>query len=159
MKNDTDNNPGWIWRKCLRFFTALIMTNHLLFGEITINKKDLYIILYGMIKFLLIILFSTVVSSPKTTNTEVESEEIKPVEQTQTFSNSNNKPKTVENKQENTQEHELTLAEQDAYIQEMENLLNETDGWDMIIKDVENEGSDFKEIIFSDEFDMIESEY
>ena len=135
------------------------MTNHLLFGEITINKKDLYIILYGMIKFLLIILFSTVVSSPKTTNTEVESEEIKPVEQTQTFFNSNNKPKTVENKQENTQEHELTLAEQDAYIQEMENLLNETDGWDMIIKDVENEGSDFKEIIFSDEFDMIESEY
>ena len=113
-----------------------------------------------MIKILFIILlFPTVVSSPKTTNTEIESEEIKPVEQTQTFSNPNNKPKTVENNQENTQEHELSLAEQDAYIQEMENLLNETDGWDMIIKETENEDSDFKEIIFSDEFDMIETEY
>jgi hypothetical protein len=37
----------------------------------------------------------------------------------------------------------------------MENLLNESDdGNDIIIKDVEDEASDLKEIIFTDDFDM-----
>ena len=103
----------------------------------------------------MILLYSAVIFSYHSLDNKTEIEEIKLVEQNQTFSNSNYKPNKVENKQEN----ELTPAEQNAYIQEMENLLNETDGWDMIIKDVENEGTDFKEIIFSDDFDLIEEKY
>jgi hypothetical protein len=84
-------------------------------------------------------------------NNQPEIGEMQPVEKSQTFSNSDNKPKKVENNQEKL----LTPEEQDAYIQEMENLLNDADdGNDIIIKDAENEASDLKEIIFKDDFDM-----
>lgn len=99
----------------------------------------------------MILLYSSLVSSHQSMNNEPEIEEIQPVEKTQTFPNSNNKPKKVEN----NQEKQLTPEEQDAYIQEMENLLNESDdGNDIIIKDAGNEASDLKEIIFKDDFDI-----
>jgi len=99
----------------------------------------------------MILLYSSLISSYQSVDNKPEIEEMQPVEKTQTFSNSNNKPKKVENNQEKP----LTPEEQDAYIQEMENLLNESDdGNDIIIKNAENEASDLKEIIFKDDFDI-----
>jgi len=106
-------------------------------------------------RLFMILLYSTVISSHQNLNTGTKIEEIKPEEQNQTFSNSNNKIKKVENNQEKP----LTSEEQENYIQEMENLLNEADdGNDIIIKDAGNEASDLKEIIFKDDFDMIAEE-
>jgi hypothetical protein len=83
---------------------------------------------------------------------EPEVEEIQTVEQNHTFSNNNNEPKEIVN---NNHEIKETPEEQEIYIQEMENLLNESDdGNDIIIKDAEDEASDLKEIIFKDDFDM-----
>ena len=99
----------------------------------------------------MILLYSSLTSSHQSMNNQPEIEEMQPVEKNQTFSNSDNKTKKVENNQEKS----LTPEEQDAYIQEMENLLNDADdGNDIIIKDAENEASDLKEIIFKDDFDI-----
>ena len=99
----------------------------------------------------MILLYSSLASSHQSMNNQPEIEEIQPVEKIQTFSNSDNKPKIAENNQEKL----LTPQEQETYIQEMENLLNDADeGNDIIIKDAENEASDLKEIIFKDDFDM-----
>ena len=105
-----------------------------------------------MLKIILIILiYSSIISSSKEISIEPEVEEIQTVEQNHTFSN-NNEPKEIVN---NNHEIKQTPKEQEIYIQEMENLLNESDdGNDIIIKDAENEASDLKEIIFKDDFDM-----
>ena len=107
-----------------------------------------------MLKIILIILiYSSIISSSKEISIEPEvEEEIQTVEQNHTFSNSNNEPKEIVN---NNHEIKQTPEEQEIYIQEMENLLNESDdGNDIIIKDAEDEASDLKEIIFKDDFDM-----
>lgn len=107
-----------------------------------------------MLKIILIILiYSSIISSSKEISIEPEvEEEIQTVEQNHTFSNSNNEPKEIVN---NNHEIKQTPKEQEIYIQEMENLLNESDdGNDIIIKDAEDEASDLKEIIFKDDFDM-----
>lgn len=106
-----------------------------------------------MLKIILIILiYSSIISSSKEISIEPEvEEEIQTVEQNHTFSN-NNEPKEIVN---NNHEIKQTPKEQEIYIQEMENLLNESDdGNDIIIKDAEDEASDLKEIIFKDDFDM-----
>lgn len=105
-----------------------------------------------MLKIILIILiYSSIISSSKEISIEPEVEEIQ-TEQNHTFSNSNNEPKEIVN---NNHEIKQTPEEQEIYIQEMENLLNESDdGNDIIIKDAEDEASDLKEIIFKDDFDM-----
>jgi len=106
-----------------------------------------------MLKLIFVILlYSSLVYSNQGVNSEPEIEKIQQIEHVPTFSNSKNKPKEVENNQEKT----LTPEEQDIYIQEMENLLKESDdGNDIIIKNTENETSDLKEIIFKDDFDML----
>ena len=115
-----------------------------------------------MLKLILVILlYSSLISSHQSVDNESEIEEIKhPVEEVQTFSNNRKKQtnKVVNNNEEKPQSLEWyvqTPEEQEIYIQEMENLLNESDdGNDIIIKDVEDEASDLKEIIFTDDFDM-----
>ena len=106
-----------------------------------------------MLKIILItLIYSSMISSSKEINIEPEVEEIQILGQNQTFSNTNNEVNKILN---NNQERAQTPEEQDAYIQEMENLLNESDdGNDIIIKNAENEASNLKEIIFKDDFDI-----
>ena len=106
-----------------------------------------------MLKIILIILiYSSMISSSKEISIEPEVEEIQTVEQNNIFSNTNNELKEPLN---NNHGKDQTPEEQEIYIQEMENLLNESDdGNDIIIKDAEDEASDLKEIIFKDDFDM-----
>ena len=115
-----------------------------------------------MLKLILVILlYSSLISSHQSVDNESEIEEIKhPVEEVQTFSNNRKKQtnKVVNNNEEKKTSLEWyvqTPEEQEIYIQEMENFLNETDeGNNIIIRDAENEASDLKEIIFKDDFDI-----
>lgn len=109
-----------------------------------------------MIKLLFsILLFSSFIVSRQTINNDELIEEIKPVEQTQKFSNSSKKTQN-NNVKDNIQEQVLIEEQQDSYIQEMENLMENNDWNGVIIKDSDDENSDMKEIIFKDEFEMIE---
>ena len=115
-----------------------------------------------MLKLILVILlYSSLISSHQSVDNESEIEEIKhPVEEVQTFSNNRKKQtnKVVNNNEEKKTSLEWyvqTPEEQEIYIQEMEKFLNETgEENNIIIRDAENEASDLKEIIFKDDFDI-----
>lgn len=104
-----------------------------------------------MIKLIsMILLCSSFVSSYQNEVNKLEIEETQQIGQNHKFSNSNNKAKEEKTDYGNV----LTAEEQNAYIQEMETLIDTADGNDLIIKDAENEASDLKEIIFKDDFDI-----